>query len=119
MKSYRDLMVWQKAMVLVEEVYRLTKVFPREEQFALTDQLRRAAVSVPANIAEDYSRQSTQDHIRFLAIARGSVYEMRTLLEIGNRLGYVKMADFESRDKLVSEIERMLNSLITKLRQKP
>lgn len=74
MESFRELIVWQKAMVLVEDVYRLIKVFPKEETYSLADQTKRAAVSVPANIAEGYGRQSTQDYIRFLFIARGSVY---------------------------------------------
>jgi len=76
MKTYRDLLVWQKAMTLVTEVYRKTKTFPREEVYGLTSQVRRSAVSIPSNIAEGYGRNSTSDYIRFLQIASGSLYEL-------------------------------------------
>ncbi len=72
MQNYKELTVWQKSMDLVEEVYRLLKLLPREEQYALSDQLRRAAVSVPSNIAEGYGRHAAKDYLRFLNIARGS-----------------------------------------------
>ena len=81
-KSYRDLFVWQKAMELVTAVYAIPKVFPKEEQYGLTAQIRRSAVSVPSNIAEGYGRNSTLDYTRFLQIARGSLYELQTQLEI-------------------------------------
>ena len=76
MDSYQDLIVWQKSMQLVKEVYTLVKTLPKEEQFALSDQMRRAVVSIPSNIAEGYGRNSTNDYIRFLNIARGSKYEL-------------------------------------------
>ena len=75
-KSYRDLVVWQKSMELVTDMYTITKVFPKEELYALTSQIRRSAVSVPSNIAEGYGRNSTQDYVRFLQIACGSLYEL-------------------------------------------
>ena len=77
-KSYRDLVVWQKAMELVTDVYELTKSFPKEELYGLTSQIRRSAVSVPSNIAEGYGRNSTQDYIRFLQIACGLLYKTQT-----------------------------------------
>jgi len=116
MDSFRDLIVWQKGMLLVEETYRWTRTFPREELYGLSDQMRRAAVSVPSNIAEGYGRQSTQDYIRFLLIARGSLYELRTQAEIARRLGFVSQEAFQAGESLIIEIERMLTSLITKLR---
>lgn len=119
MKSYRELLVWQKGMALVDEVYRWTKNLPKQEQYVLADQVRRAAISVPTNIAEGYGRQSTQDYIRFLLIARGSVYELRTLLEIARRQGFLRESEFELVDNLAAEIERMLTSLIKKLRNPP
>ncbi|MFN0076257.1 MAG: four helix bundle protein [Prosthecobacter sp.] len=73
MDSFRDLIVWQKGMLIVEAAYRWTRTFPREELYGLSDQMRRAAISVPSNIAEGYGRQSTPDYIRFLLIARGSL----------------------------------------------
>lgn len=119
MKSYRELLVWQKAMALVDQVYQLAKRLPASERFSLSDQIRRSAVSVPANIAEGYGRQSTLDYIRFLSIARGSVYELRTLVEISSRQGFLGEADFAKIDNRAAEIERMLTSLIKKLRNPP
>lgn len=116
MESFRELIVWRKAMTLVEEVYRLIKSFPKEETYSLADQTKRAAVSVPANIAEGYGRQSTQDYIRFLFIARGSVYELRTHLEIATRLRYIPAVAFSKAESLIIEIERMLTSLAAKLK---
>jgi len=116
MKSYRDLLVWQKGIVLVTEVYAVSAKFPKAETYGLTDQMRRAAVSIPANIAEGYGRQSTQDYLRFLQIARGSLYELQTHLEIARRLGYVDKSSSEKTESAAGEIERMLSSLIAKVR---
>lgn len=116
MKSFRDLLVWQKAMVLVEAVYSAAKEFPKHEMYALGDQVRRAAVSVPANIAEGYGMQSTQDYIRFLLIARGSLYEVQTHCELAARLSYLSPEVHEAIESKCAEIERMLSSLISKLR---
>lgn len=88
-KSFRDLIVWQKAMDLVEMIYTVTKQFPADERYALTSQLKRASGSVPSNIAEGYGRNSTADYIRFLQIVLGSLYEVQTQLELGCRLGFV------------------------------
>lgn len=82
MEDYRDLIVWQKSMELVRAVYALTKQLPKEEIFALSNQLRRAVVSIPSNIAEGYGRNSKQDYLRFLNIARGSKYEVETQHQI-------------------------------------
>ncbi len=116
-KTYRDLMVWQKAMVLVTEVYRQTKVFPKEEVYGLTSQVRRCAISIPSNIAEGYGRNSTSDYIRFLQIASGSLYELQTQLEISMNLEYLSKGVVERLYSLSREIERMLSSLIRKLKQ--
>jgi four helix bundle protein len=83
-KTFRDLIVWQKSMVVVTDVYRITGRFPREEMFGLTSQMRRCAVSIPSNIAEGYGRQATGDYICFLQIALGSLYELQTQLEIAH-----------------------------------
>ena len=90
-KSYRELVAWQKAMLLVTEIYRATKTFPIEERYGLTNQLRRAAVSVPSNIAEGQARFSSRDFHRFLGIARGSL-EIETQVEIAKSLGYLTCA---------------------------
>lgn len=112
--GFRELIVWQKAMALVEEVYRLMRGFPKDERFRLCDQLGRAVVSVPSNIAEGNGRDSKKEYANFLNIARGSLYETLTQLEIAQRLGYVEIPP-AVRD-LICEITKMLNALISKLR---
>ena len=88
-KDYRDLIVWQKAMDLVEAIYRTTATFPREEIYGLTSQLRRAAVSIPSNIAEGNGRNTTRDYVHFLGMAYGSVKEVETQVLIAERLRYI------------------------------
>jgi four helix bundle protein len=117
MKTYRDLVVWQKAMQLVTETYKLTASFPKEEIYALTSQIRRCAVSIPSNIAEGYGRKSTQEYIRFLQVSVGSLYELQTQLQIACNLKYVSESDFEIVFASSRELERMLSSLIGKLRE--
>ena len=117
-RSFRDLVVWQKAMDLVERIYAITKQFPVDERYALTSQIRRAAVSVPSNIAEGYGMHSTADYVRFLQFALGSLNELQTQLELGIRLGFVETDVVESEFELGTEIEKMLVSLIAKLRTK-
>ncbi len=114
-RTYRDLVVWQKAMVLVTSVYRATQAFPREEMYGLVSQLRRYAVSVPSNIAEGYGRQSTGDYVRFLQVAMGSIFEMQTQLEISKNLGLLSTTAFTTLYESSREIERMLSSLIAKI----
>ena len=116
--SYRDLVVWQKAMALVTQVYKITKKLPKEENFGLFSQMRRCAVSISSNIAEGYGRNSTSDYIRFLQIANGSLFELQTQLEIAKNLEYFSKSDFENIYEQTREIERMLGSLIKKLRGK-
>ena len=89
-QTYRDLTVWQKSMDLVAEIYRLTKLFPQEELFGLTSQIRRAAVSVPANIAEGYGRIHRKEYLHHLSIARGSLMEVETHLQIAVRLTFLE-----------------------------
>ena len=95
MKTFRDLIVWQKAMELVTLIYQLSKSFPKDELYGLTSQMRRSAVSIPANIAEGYGRKSTQDYLRFLHISMSSNYELQTLLEIACNLKYLSMDSFK------------------------
>ena len=115
MRDYKDLVVWQKSMLLVKEVYILIKMLPNEELFALTDQIKRSAVSIPSNIAEGYGRNATKDYIRFLNIARGSKNELETQLEICVMLGYFSEEKSKSALVLCDEIGRMINALIKKL----
>lgn len=114
-KTYRDLLVWQKSMALVTEVYKLSKLFPDEETYGLTSQMRRCAVSIPSNIAEGYGRNSTSDYVRFLRVASASLYELQTQAEIALNLRYLKKSDFDKLYESSREIERMLSSLIRKL----
>lgn len=115
-KSYRDLEVWQKSVALVTEIYLLTKNFPSDEKFGLTNQIRRAAVSVPSNIAEGSERKSTQDFIRFVNIAAGSIAEVQTQLIIAENLCYLKTND-EIKQEIAS-IQAMLNALRSALQKK-
>ena len=105
-------------MVLVTEVYEISKKFPKDELYGLTSQIRRCAISLPSNIAEGYGRNSTNDYIHFLRIASGSLYELQTQMEISLNLQYIDRREFENLYELSREIERMLSSLIRKLRQK-
>ena len=114
-KTYRDLLVWQKSMILVTDVYKLSKLFPDNEYYGLMPQMRRCAVSIPSNIAEGYGRNSTSDYVRFLHVASGSLYELQTQAEITLNLRYLKKSDFDKLYESSREIERMLSSLIRKL----
>jgi four helix bundle protein len=114
-RSYRDLIVWQKGMDFCTDVYTATKAFPKEELFGLTQQVRRAVVSTPSNIAEGYGRGSTSEYVHFLRISRGSLFEAQTQLEIARRLEYISPSVLEPLNALSIEIEKMLNSMISKL----
>lgn len=104
-----------KAMLLVVEIYQITRKFPDEEKFGLISQIRRSAISIPSNIAEGYGRNYTKDYIRFLQIARGSLFECQTQLEIAMNLKFIVASDIEQIAFISVEIEKMLNSLINKL----
>jgi four helix bundle protein len=114
-KNYGDLIVWQKGMDLVEMVYKATGQFPKEEVYGLTNQLRRAAVSIPSNIAEGQGRNSVNDFRRFLAISYGSLREVETQILIAQRLNYLKQFQAERLMGLASEVGRLLNGLINSL----
>ena len=110
--QYRNLIVWQKAMLLSKAVYKLIDQLPATEKYALSDQVRRAVVSVPSNIAEGCGRASNRDYAHFLAIARGSLYETMTQLELAQSLGFIDA--IKDVEELASEISRMLTSLMKK-----
>ena len=114
---YKDLIVWQKAMELVKETYLLVKKLPKEEIYALSEQMRRAAISIPSNIAEGYGRKSKVEYSRFLDIARGSLFELETQIHIGIMLDFFSEEDTIKAFELSSEVARILNSIITKLGQ--
>ena len=113
--SYRGLIFWQKAMELVERVYRMTRAFPAEELYGLSSQVRRAAVSIPSNIAEGQARKSTAEFRNFLSIAQGSRAEVETQTLIALRLGYVSEHQIKEILSLLEEIAKMLNTLKSKL----
>ena len=118
LKNFKELVVWQKAYQLCLDVYRITKDFPVEEKFAMTSQIRKAAVSIPSNVAEGYGRRTTPDYIRSLYIAYGSNCELETQVLISGDLDYIKE---EVKDILlgkISEVERMLKALIKSLESK-
>jgi four helix bundle protein len=117
-KTYKELGVWRKAVDLTTEVFRITRHFPDDENFGLTSQIRRAAVSIPANIAEGWGRGTTREYLKFLLISRGSLMELETHDIISARLGYLSKEETAGLNARVDEIGRMLNGLIQKLRNR-
>jgi four helix bundle protein len=110
--TYEDLLAWQKAMDLVIAVYRATRAFPKEELYGLTSQLRRAAVSIPSNIAEGKGRFSDKELLQFLSTSRGSVYEVQTQLALAYRLGYINDSDNGRLAEQAASVGQLLNALI-------
>ena len=115
-KSYKDLIIWQKGIDLVVEVYKIIKRFPREELYGLSDQIKRSAVSVPSNIAEGQSRQHTAEFRQFLYIARGSLAELDTQLIIAHRVGYIDSKNLDLFASRVTELRKMISALVAKLK---
>ncbi|MEZ6084409.1 MAG: four helix bundle protein [Phycisphaerae bacterium] len=109
-KTFRDLIAWQKAMVLAKEIYTVTSQLPKSEQFGLTAQMRRAAVSIPSNIAEGHGRESPADFLRFLRIARGSLMELQTQLMLAADIGF--LGSQVEVDAILQETDRVLQGLI-------
>lgn len=117
-KSYRDLSVWQLGIEIAEDIYVLTRSFPKEEVYGMTSQIRRAATSIPANIAEGNARESLKDYLRFIAIANGSLAEVETFLELAVRLRYLSAETAEALIQKLGTQRRMLNGLQRSLRAK-
>ncbi len=113
--SYRDLIVWQKGIALVKEIYKMTGSFPSDEKFGLGFQMRRAAVSIPSNIAEGQARHTTGEFIPFLSHAEGSTAELCTQLGIARELGYCTAPMAQATIELIDEIRKMLNGLRRRL----
>ena len=116
MKTYREIICWQKAITLVKSVYELTNSFPHSEQFGLTSQLRRAAISIPSNIAEGFGRGSNKDFRRFLDIARGSLFELQTQLYISKELDFIASKSYDIIYEQSREVERILIGFIKSLK---
>lgn len=117
-RSYRDLSAWQKAMALTVAIYRVTEQFPQSEEFGLSRQLRRAATSIPSNIAEGQGRSSTNDYIHFLHIVRGSLQEMETQLLLAQQLNFLSVQESESVLTQSSEVSRLISGLISSLKNR-
>lgn len=117
-RNYRDLAVWQKGMDIALAVYKVTKSFPDDERFGLTSQLRRASVSVPANIAEGQARSSTKDYLRYTSIAIGSLAEVATFIELAGRLNYGDIAELRRIFEMTTEERKMLRALQKSLRRR-
>ncbi len=114
--DFKDLLVWQKSITLVEEVYVLVKLLPKEETYALSDQMRRSAVSVPSNIAEGFDRNGIKEYIQFIYISLASASELETQIIISNKVGYIK--DTNKILNILSEVKKMLRGLINSLKGK-
>jgi len=118
MKSYQDLIVWRKGIDLVEEIYSLTMYLPNSEKYGLIPQMRRSAISIPANIAEGWGRKSTGNFIQYLNISSGSLAELMTQLEIVKRLKLVEISEITKSESLGIEISKMLFVLIKNLEKR-
>lgn len=119
MKTYRELEVWKKAMDMVVAVYNMTAAFPEKERYGLTSQIQRAAVSIPANIAEGYGRVHRGDYLQNLSIARGSLAELETHITITGRLGFVSRETATPIWNMTQEVGKMLTTMIRTLQKKP
>ena len=117
-RGYRDLLVWQDSMDLVVAIYRVTATFPKEERYSLVDQLRRAAVSVPSNVAEGHGRSRTGDYLRHLSVSVGSLNEVETQVQIARRLEYITEEDQRQLVDSCNAIAKMLGGLIRSLRRR-
>lgn len=119
MKTHKDLIVWQKSIDLVTEIYKITKEFPKEESYGITSQIRRSSVSIPSNIAESAGRRSKKEYVQFLHIALGSLSELETQILIASNLKYINKETNEKLNNEIVTLIRMLTSLIAKLKSTP
>jgi four helix bundle protein len=118
LRTYKDLVVWQKAYQLCLEVYKATRKFPAEEKFVLVSQIRRSALSILSNIAEGYGRRTTREYIQSLSIAYGSVCELETQILLSGDLGYIEDGVLKRLQANIGDVERMLKRLIKSLEEK-
>jgi four helix bundle protein len=118
LNDYKKLIVWQKSMDLTAEIYSLVTLLPKEETYGLSDQMRRAVISIPSNIAEGRGRLYRKEFLQFVSISRGSLYEVETQLEICERLNYFDQTKTDKAKSLIAEISKMLNALAVSLETK-
>jgi four helix bundle protein len=117
-RSYQDLIVWQKAVRLVTDIYSVSKKFPSDERFGIVSQLNRAAVSIPSNIAEGWGRETSKNYLQFLRTSRGSIMEVQTLLIISKNLNFISQMEFDSLSGKTEEVGKILHGLIKSIREK-
>jgi four helix bundle protein len=114
--SYKELIVWQKSIDLVVHFYELLKLFPENEKFALSQQIKRSSISIPSNIAEGWGRKTEKSFDYFLSVTRGSLYELQTQVLIAAKLNYISMDDSTDIENKIDEIGKMTNALMNKLK---
>lgn len=117
-KTYKELIVWKRSMELVKEIYLLTEKFPRSEIYGIISQMRRSAISIPSNIAEGYGRKSPKEYSQFYSIAYGSALELETQLIIGKDIQLAKTQEFLKSNSLLTEVLKMLHSMLRVMRTK-
>jgi len=118
LKNFKELKVWQKSYKLCLKVYKITKKFPKTEVYSFTSQMRRAALSIPCNIAEGYGRKTTPDYLRFLYMSYGSICELETLILLAGDLEYIETESLSELQSDIGEVERMLKALIKSIERK-
>jgi len=118
MKSYRELKIWQKAREITKNTYTITQLFPAQEQYALSSQMNRSAISIVSNIAEGWARGSTKDFLKFLYITRGSIAELETQFTLANDLEYITDETLLMAEQQLTELNKMLSSFIIKLKER-
>jgi four helix bundle protein len=118
LKNFKELKVWQKSYKLCLKVYKITKKFPKTEVYSFTSQMRRAALSIPCNIAEGYGRKTTPDYLRFLYMSYGSICELETQILLAGDLEYIETDSFSELQSDIGEVERMLKALIKSIERK-
>ncbi|MBN1924828.1 MAG: four helix bundle protein [Prolixibacteraceae bacterium] len=116
MNSFREIKVWQKSMDFVTKLYKTTRIFPQEELYGLTSQLRRSAISIPSNIAEGFGRKSPAEFKRFLQISKGSLFELQTQIEISKNLNFLEQKKYVELYNDLKEIEAMLTAFIKSIK---
>ncbi|MDO9000540.1 four helix bundle protein [Sediminibacterium sp.] len=116
--TYKDLIVWQKAIILVTNIYKLTNSFPSEERFGLASQLNRAAVSIPSNIAEGWGRELPKNYLQFLRVSRGSLMEVETMILISKNLNFISEKEYLEINTNIEEVGKILQGLIKSVQQK-
>lgn len=116
-KSFKDMPIWQEAMDIAENIFKLTDKLPRKEDYGFTSQIRRATLSISANIAEAFGRHHSLNKINFYYTARGSLTETQSHLEYGNRVGYIDLSDFDTLTRKLEELHKSINKVIVTLRK--